>query len=94
MTLPYGAGTRMLTLDQVCEWFQLPMKTVRGMVDRRSIPYRKVGQALRFPEAELEEWSRPKAKDGDVIALHIPVRQVPTRPRPRNGRTLRATYNP
>lgn len=94
MTLPYGAGTRMLTLDQVCEWFQLPMKTVRGMVDRRSIPYRKVGQALRFPEAELEEWSRPKAKDGDVIALHIPVRQVPARPRPRTARTLRTTFNP
>jgi len=94
MTLPYGAGTRMLTLEQVCEWFQLPVKTVRGMVDRRSIPFRKPGQALRFPEAELEEWSRPRAKDGDVIALHIPLRQAPTAPRPRTGRTLRATYDP
>ena len=94
MTLPYGAGTRMLTLDQVCEWFQLPVKTVRGMVDRRSIPFRKPGQALRFPEAELEEWSRPRAKDGAVIALDIPLRQAPTAPRPRAGRTLRVTYDP
>ena len=52
----------MLTIAEVAEWFRVPVKTVRGWVNRRSIPYRKVGELLRFSEAELEAWSRPKPR--------------------------------
>lgn len=49
----YGAGARMLTLDQVCEWFGVTERHVRKLVERGAIPYRKVGRLLRFPEAEI-----------------------------------------
>ena len=50
----------MLTIAEVAGWFRVPVKTVRGWVNRRTIPYRKVGDLLRFPEQELEVWSKPK----------------------------------
>lgn len=52
----------MLTLDELCEWFNITERHARKLVERDAIPYRKVGHLLRFPEAEVEEWSRPGPK--------------------------------
>jgi excisionase family DNA binding protein len=49
----------MLTLDELCEWLNITERHVRKMIERNAIPYRKVGHLLRFPEAEIEEWSHP-----------------------------------
>jgi excisionase family DNA binding protein len=49
----------MLTLDELCEWLNITERHVRKMIERDAIPYRKVGHLLRFPEAEIEEWSHP-----------------------------------
>ncbi len=46
--LPYGKGTRMLTLSQLCEWLNITQRHVRKLVERDAIPYRKVGHLLRF----------------------------------------------
>ncbi len=55
----YGKGARMLTLDELCEWLNITERHARKLVERDAIPYRKVGRLLRFPEAEIEEWSHP-----------------------------------
>jgi excisionase family DNA binding protein len=68
----FAPGQRMLTLGQVCAWFNVTERHVRKLVERDAIPYRKVGRLLRFPEHELEEWSRP-----------APRRQPPTTATPR-----------
>ncbi len=57
--LPYGKGTRMLTLNQLCEWLNITQRHARKLVERDAIPYRKVGHLLRFPEAEVEQWCHP-----------------------------------
>ncbi|MGH3201781.1 MAG: helix-turn-helix domain-containing protein [Streptosporangiaceae bacterium] len=49
----------MLTLDELCEWLNITERHARKLVERGAIPYRKVGHLLRFPEAEIEEWSHP-----------------------------------
>jgi excisionase family DNA binding protein len=49
----------MLTLAELCEWLNITERHARKLVERDAIPYRKVGHLLRFPEAEIEEWSRP-----------------------------------
>ena len=58
--VPYGQGTRMLALAELCEWLNITERHARKLVERHAIPYRKVGHLLRFAEAEIEEWSRPK----------------------------------
>ena len=57
--VPYGKGSRMLTLCELCEWLNITERHARKLVGRNAIPYRKVGHLLRFPESEVEEWSRP-----------------------------------
>jgi excisionase family DNA binding protein len=49
----------MLTLVELCEWLNITERHARKLVERDAIPYRKVGHLLRFPEAEIEEWSHP-----------------------------------
>jgi excisionase family DNA binding protein len=60
--VPYGQGTRMLSLGELCEWLNITERHARKLVERDAIPYRKVGRLLRFAEAEIEEWSRPKPR--------------------------------
>jgi excisionase family DNA binding protein len=55
----YGKGARMLTLVELCEWLNITERHARKLVERDAIPYRKVGHLLRFPEAEIEDWSHP-----------------------------------
>jgi excisionase family DNA binding protein len=57
--VPYGQGRRMLALRELCEWLNITERHARKLVQRDAIPYRKVGHLLRFPESEVEEWSRP-----------------------------------
>ena len=52
----------MLTLDELCDWLNITQRHARKLVERDAIPYRKVGHLLRFPEAEIEEWSHPSPK--------------------------------
>ncbi len=49
----------MLTLGELCEWLNITERHARKLVERDAIPYRKIGHLLRFPEAEIEEWTRP-----------------------------------
>jgi excisionase family DNA binding protein len=52
----------MLTLDELCEWLNITERHARKLVERDAIPYRKIGRLLRFPEAEIEEWSHPPSR--------------------------------
>ncbi len=55
----YGSGSRWLTVAQVSEWFGVSNRHVYGLVQANRIPYRRVGRSLRFPEQDLESWSKP-----------------------------------
>jgi excisionase family DNA binding protein len=58
--MPYGQGTRMLTLPELCQWLNITERHARKLVERGAIPYRKVGRLLRFPERDVDLWSRPQ----------------------------------
>jgi excisionase family DNA binding protein len=79
----YGKGARMLTLDELCEWLNITERHARKLVERDAIPYRKVGHLLRFPEAEIEEWSHPPSR----TRRHTESPRVPSRPSPKRGIT-------
>jgi excisionase family DNA binding protein len=62
---PFGQGTRMLTLAELCQWLNITERHARKLVARGAIPYRKVGHLLRFAEQEIEQWSRPHPRPAD-----------------------------
>ena len=68
----------MLTLDELCEWLNITERHARKLVERDAIPYRKVGHLLRFPEAEIEEWSHPAREPKS--RRNVPVRETAMRP--------------
>ena len=62
----------MLTLAELCEWLNITERHARKLVERDAIPYRKVGRLLRFPEAEIEEWSHPdQASNASQVTQRI-----------------------
>lgn len=79
--VPYGKGARMLALNELCEWLNITERHARKLVERDAIPYRKVGRLLRFPEAEIEEWSRPRPLPGAARAERRPSVRVSAMPR-------------
>jgi excisionase family DNA binding protein len=84
--VPYGRGARMLALAELCEWLNITERHARKLVERDAIPYRKVGRLLRFPEAEIEEWSRPRRSRTTRRAERgqpARVSAIPRRPRAR-----------
>src|SRR5215470_7326040 len=85
--LPYGKGSRMLTLGELCEWLNITERHARKLVERDAIPYRKVGHLLRFPEAEVEDWCRPTPRSARVRTARTPSHKE--RPN-RRGRSRRS----
>ncbi len=82
--IPYGQGTRMLALGELCDWLNITERHARKLVERNAIPYRKVGHLLRFPEAEIEQWSQPTPRRASQPAAHR-LMNVPAIPRRRPG---------
>jgi excisionase family DNA binding protein len=80
----YGTGARMLTLAELCEWLNITERHARKLVERDAIPYRKVGRLLRFPEAEIEEWSHPSHTASQQLTRH---NGSPAKPLPRRRNT-------
>lgn len=84
--VPYGRDSRMLTLGELCEWLNITERHARKLVERDAIPYRKVGHLLRFAEAEIEEWSRPRPRhvvEGEPGPGPVRASAKPKRPRAR-----------
>jgi excisionase family DNA binding protein len=79
--VPYGQGTRMLALAELCEWLNITKGHARKLVARDAIPYRKVGHLLRFPEAEVEKWSRPRPRRAANVEPDPWPAEVPANPR-------------
>jgi excisionase family DNA binding protein len=63
--------TRCLTVAEVAARYNTTENHVRGLVQRKMIPHRKVGGLLRFDEAELEKWTKPRqsATSESLLAL-------------------------
>jgi excisionase family DNA binding protein len=85
LTPPYGKGSRMLTLGELCEWLNITERHARKLVERNAIPYRKVGHLLRFPEAEVEDWCRPAPRSAVMSSVRKPRRREPANHRGRGS---------
>jgi excisionase family DNA binding protein len=83
---PYGQGARMLTLGELCAWLNITERHARKLVERRAIPYRKVGHLLRFAEQEIDQWSRPQLRP-EELAIGRPMPDLPATRAHNPGRT-------
>jgi excisionase family DNA binding protein len=46
-------------VDEVAVYLGVSDRTIRDLVYRRRIPFRKVGRCVRFSPEEIEQWTLP-----------------------------------
>jgi len=73
----------MLTLAELCQWLNITERHARKLVERGAIPYRKVGRLLRFPEREVDQWSRPHPSAPPIRSMRESVKDSAMLSRPR-----------
>jgi len=57
---------KLLTVNDLCEWLQVSKSLVYKWVHYGFIPYIKIGEVVRFKEAQIERWIRTREKKGRV----------------------------
>lgn len=56
-------------VEQVSAYLSISKRTVRDLVYKRQIPYRKAGRCLRFDPVEIEHWTYPHEAIGSHLIL-------------------------
>jgi excisionase family DNA binding protein len=56
-----------LTIEELAVMLKLSEQTIRRYVLNKTIPYRKIGKAVRFRPSEIEKWINGGCKDNAVI---------------------------
>ena len=51
-----SGGSSLLTVKELAEWLNTPIKTIYKWVSERKIPYLKLGKLLRFDRAIIQAW--------------------------------------
>jgi len=51
-----------LDAGQVAQYLKLSIATIRKWVLIKFIPYKKIGRAVRFSAAEIQEWMETKSR--------------------------------
>jgi len=46
----------LITVNEISEWLRVPKKTIRDWVYKRKIPFKKVGNHIRFARSEIKLW--------------------------------------
>jgi excisionase family DNA binding protein len=52
--MPVAEKTRLVTLPEAADRLGVKVNTIRAWIYRRSVPYTKVGRAVRLSEATIE----------------------------------------
>jgi excisionase family DNA binding protein len=55
---------RLLTVDQVANWFQVKPRTIYQWVHEGYIPVIKLGTLVRFDRASVVEWLKKREVSG------------------------------
>ena len=55
---------KLLTVNQICELFQVSKRTVYDWVHIGYIPHYKLPKGIRFSETTVHKWLRSKEKKG------------------------------
>ena len=61
----------LMTLEEVANYLRVTTKTIYRLLDKRTIPARKVGRQWRFDKASIDIWLRQKSAEKAAKILVI-----------------------
>lgn len=50
----------LMNINDLSGYLQIPICSIYGMVERKEIPYIKIGRLIRFKMSEIESWLESK----------------------------------
>lgn len=56
VTAPTPPIQRLLDIEALATWLDIPARTVRYFVAERRIPFVRIGRHIRFDPAEIRRW--------------------------------------
>ena len=51
-----GFDTTLLKVDELADYWKISKPTVYRLVEKRSIPFHKIGGSLRFSKADIDSY--------------------------------------
>ncbi len=58
-----------LTIEELAVMLKISEQTIRRYVLNKTVPYRKIGKAVRFRLSEIEKWINSGCKDNAVLSV-------------------------
>jgi excisionase family DNA binding protein len=68
---PVNESRRLLTAKEIAAYLGVSDRTIYLWVKQKNLPYRKVGEDLRFDLKEVEAWTAPETKTLEKAPLHM-----------------------
>lgn len=53
---------KLMTIDELSEYLQKPVKTIRDWVYKKEIPYLKIGHSIRFDKKDIQSWLKNECR--------------------------------
>jgi excisionase family DNA binding protein len=78
----------ILTPDQLCEFLNIKKSTLYSRVERREIPFFRIGRLLRFRRADIDRWL------DSLKAEPLEARPQPDAERPAPGPSMASPIAP
>ena len=69
-TLISDAG-RLFTVKEIAAYLGVNDRSIYLWIKNRNLPFRKVGDEMRFDLSEVEAWTRPESKSLEKAPLHV-----------------------
>ena len=66
-----GSLPALLTIDEVAEFLRISKTSVYRLVERRDLPFCRVGRTLRFRREDLEAYLRACRVDPAIFTEHL-----------------------
>ena len=61
----------LLTVKEVAAYLGVNDRSIYLWIKNKNLPFRKVGEDLRFDLTEVEAWTRPESKSLERAPLHV-----------------------
>lgn len=55
---------KLLTMDDLAEYFQVSKKTIYRLVKQKQIPAVRIARQVRFRKEDIDNWLERKASEG------------------------------
>ena len=82
-TQPENLREEFLSVRNLSSYMDIKVKTIYSMVEKREIPFYKIGRLVRFKKSEIDAWV--KELKFEMVSPQAEAREIIDRVKPESG---------